>query len=82
MDNKVANNAAIIWKHARAVGVENTHYPNLGTVHPLVIEAEGFSDALALVITTANADRVHATAIRLWLRMHFWIAIHLTSAGE
>ena len=48
----------------------------------LVVKTEGFSDALAFVVATARADRVHATAVALRLGMHFRIAIHLAGAGQ
>ena len=51
-------------------------------MHPLVVKAERFSDALALVVATANSNGVHATAVAFRLRMHLWIAVHLTRAGQ
>ena len=40
----------------------------------------GSQRALALVITTADADRVHTTAVAFRLGMHLGIAIDLTGA--
>ena len=51
-------------------------------MHALVVEAESFRDALALVVTGANADRIHAAAVVLRLGMHIGIAIHLTGGGQ
>ena len=82
LNNEVADHTAIIRKHPRAVGVENPHHTDFHVVHPLIVKTQGFSDALALVVTTADSNGVHATAIALRLWMHFRIAIDLAGAGE
>ena len=51
-------------------------------MHSLVVETQGFGNSLTFVITTANANRVHAASVALRLGVHLWIAVHLTSASE
>ena len=51
-------------------------------MHALVVETEGFGDALALVVAGANADRVHTTPVALRLGMHLRIAIHLAGGSQ
>ena len=82
LHDEIAHHTAIVGQHARTVGVEDARDADLAAMHALVIEAEGFSDALALVVTGADADRIHETAIALRLGMHVRIAIHLTSGGQ
>ena len=82
LHDEIAHHTAIVGQHARAVGVEDARDPDLAAIHALVIEAEGFSDAIAHVVTGADTDRIHATAVALRLGMHVRIAIHLTGGGE
>ena len=82
LHDEVAHHAAVIRQHARPVGVEDPHHANLRAVHALVVETQSFGDALAFVVTAAQADGVHAAAVALRLRMHLRIAIHLTGAGQ
>ena len=81
LHNEVAHHAAIIRQHAQPIGVEDPHHPDLHAVHALAI-TEGFGDALAFVVTAAEADRVHAAAIALQQRMFFRINLHLAGAGQ
>ena len=82
LHDEVAHHPAVIGQHARPVGVEDAHHADLGAVHALVVETEGFGDALALVVTAADADRVHAAAVALGLGVHLGVAIHLGGAGQ
>ena len=50
--------------------------------HALVVEAEGFSDALALVVATADTDGIDRAPVTLRLRVDLRIAVDLTRAGE
>jgi hypothetical protein len=56
---KVAHNPAVIDQHPRPVGVENSRHTHFHGIHPLVIEAKGFSNALSLVVAAPNSDRIH-----------------------
>ena len=82
LHDEITHHTAIVGQHAWTVGVEDASDADLAAVHALVIEAKGFSDAFALVVTGANADRIHTSAITLGLGMHVWIAIDLTGGGE
>ena len=82
LHDEIAHHTAVVGQHARAVGVEDTGNADLATMHALVVEAEGFSDPLALVVTSSDADRIHAAAVAFRLGMHGRIAIHLTGGGQ
>ena len=82
LNDKIAHDAAIVWTHARAVGVEDTHHTDFRFVHALVVKTERFSDALTFVVAATNADGVDAAAIGFRLRVHLGIAIHLAGARE
>jgi hypothetical protein len=51
-------------------------------MHTLVDEAKDFSDALAYIAATANADRGHTPVIALGLGMVFEIVDELRGAGQ
>ena len=81
LHNEIGNHPTIIRQHARTIGVENTDYPNINIVLAVIIEKQGLGTTLALIITCADADRIHTSAIRLRLGMHLGIAVDLGSRG-
>ena len=82
LHDEVAHHPAVIGQHARPVGVEDAHHADLRAVHALVVEAEGFGDALAFVVAAADADGIDAAPIALWLGMHLGVAVDLTGGGH
>ena len=78
LHDEIAHNATVIGQHAWAIGVEDAGDANLAAMHSLIVEAEGFSDAFAFVVTSSNAYRIHTAAVALGLRVHIRVAIHLT----
>ena len=66
LHDEVAHHSAAIRQHARPVGVEDAHHPDLRAVHALVVEAEGFSKALGLVVAAPDFDGFHANLIKAY----------------
>ncbi len=75
LDNEVADHAAVVHQHARAVGVEDADYPDIDAVLAVVVEAEGLGDALALVV--AGAVGVDVDPVGLDLRVDLGVAVDL-----
>jgi hypothetical protein len=47
----------------------------------VVVKKQGFSTAFAFVIAAAYANGIDPTPVTFGLRVHIWIAIHLTGGG-
>jgi hypothetical protein len=75
LDDEVGDDTAVIRQHARAVGVEDADDADVHAVLTVVVEEEGFSDTLALVIAGAGADGIDVAPVALGLGMHLRIAI-------
>ena len=67
--------------HPRAVGVENSHDPNVGPVLAMIVHKERFGDSLPLIVTRSGTDRVDRAAIGFRLRVDFRIAVDLAGRG-
>ena len=62
--------------------VEDAGNADFAAMHALIVEAEGFGDALTLVVTGANTDWIHATVITLRVEDGLWIPINLAGGGQ
>lgn len=82
LNDEVAHHPAIVGEHAGPVGVEDAGDADLNAMDPMEIEAEGFSDALALDVAGADAVGVGRTSVALRLGVHLGIAADLTGGGE
>src|SRR3954463_14681451 len=75
LHNEVRNDAAVVLKHTRAIGIENAGNLYLHSVTAVVIEEHCFRGPLAFVIASARPDRIDKTGIALGLRVHLRISI-------
>src|SRR5690606_30129171 len=74
---EIRNDAPIIGTHPWAVGVEYTRHAHIDARQPEIIEAQGFSRALALVIAGSRAHGIDIAPIGFGLRVLVRIAIDL-----
>ena len=81
LDDEVADHAAVVGVHARAVGVEDAHDLDVELVLAVVVEEQGFGAALAFVVAAADADGVDVAPVVFGLRMDSGIAIDLAGGG-
>ena len=77
LHDEIADDAAVVGVHPRAVRVEDADHLDVELVLPLVVEEQRLGAALALVVAAARADRVHVAPVALGLRVHLGIAVHL-----
>jgi len=82
LDNEVADNTAIIFKHARTVGVEDTGDADLKIVLAVVLHAESFGDTLAFIVARSDADRVDISPVFLNLRVDLRISVHFRGGSD
>ena len=75
------DDSAVERVHPRAVGVENSHDPDVGPVLAMIVHEERFGDSLSLIVTRSGTDRVDRAAIGFRLRVDFWIAVDLAGRG-
>jgi hypothetical protein len=81
LHDEVADHAAVVGVHARAVGVEDARHLDLQRVLAVVIEKQGFGAALAFVVAAADADGVDVAPVGFDLGMHLRVAIDLAGGG-
>src|SRR4051812_45838836 len=62
--------------HARAVSIEDSSNLDLETMLAVIVEEQGFSAALALIVAGARPDRVDIAPIGLGLRVNCRIPVH------
>lgn len=79
--DKIGNYSTIVGVHARTVGVEYTHHPDIQFVLAIVIKEQCFSAPLALIVARAQTDWVDVPPIIFPLRMHLRISVDLTGRG-
>src|SRR5262249_34557305 len=79
--DEVTDDPAIGGVHARAIGVEDADHADIQPVAALVVVEERLGTALALVITTTDADGVDVAPVVFALRVLFGIAVDLAGAG-
>jgi len=77
LHEEIGDHATVVGVHARAVGVEDAHDPDVHPVLPVVVEAEGLGGALALVVARAHAVAVHVAPVLLGLRRDVRVAVDL-----
>src|SRR5262249_2954177 len=70
LNDKIRNDAPVIWMHARAVGVKNPRYLDGQMVLAAVVEKQGFCATLAFIIARTRANGIDVTPILFCLRMH------------
>jgi hypothetical protein len=63
--------------HVRPVCVENSNDAHTRAVLAVEFEAKRFPRTLALVVTRPDAGAADVTPVRLWLRVHVRVAVHL-----
>ena len=81
LDDEVADHAAVVRVHARAVGVEDAHHLDAEAVLAVVVEEQRLRAALALVVAGAHADRVDVAPVVLGLRVDLRVAVDLAGGG-
>ena len=81
LDDKVADNAAVVRLHPRSVGVEDPHHPDVDLILPVIIEEEGLGAALAFVIAGSYADGVDVAPVVFLLGVNRWVAIYFAGGG-
>ena len=79
--DKVGYNATIIRPHIRAVSVENTDDTNIDLVFAVVVEKEGFGDALAFVVASSDTDGVDVSTVALGLGVNVGVAVDFRGGG-
>src|SRR5690606_5992741 len=67
--------------HARTIGVEDAPDLDRRTVPAVVVEAQRFGAALALVVAGTRAGGAHRATVVLGLRVHFRLTVDLTGRG-
>src|SRR5580658_4314184 len=67
--------------HARPIGVEDSCNLDAQAMLAKIIEKEGFSAALAFIVTRPRTDAVHVSPIFLDLRVHLGIAVNFAGRG-
>ena len=72
---------AVVQPHPRSVGVEDADDAHRQPVRAPVGGDQRLAVALALVVDRARADRIDVAPVRLRLRMHQRIAVHLRGGG-
>ena len=72
---------AVIWKHPRAIRVEDARDLDVELVLAVIIKKERFSASLAFIITRARANRINMAPIGVFLRMHACVAIDFRGWG-
>ena len=63
--NEIGDNTAIVRVHVRTVGVEDTHHANVEIVGTVVVEEDGLSGSLTLIVARTGSDGVHISVVLL-----------------
>jgi len=67
LHDEVADDPAVVGVHARPVGVEDPHHPDVQPVLTVVVEEQRLGAARALVVAGARADAVGVAPVALGL---------------
>ena len=82
LHDEVRHDAPVARTHARAVRVEDAHDARVDAVEAVIRHRQRLGEALGLVVHAARADGVHVAPVRLGLRVHERIAVHLARGRE
>ena len=72
----------VVLPHPRAIRVEDARNPSIDALLGVIRHRQRLGIALRLVVHAARADRVDVAPVRLGLRMHLRVAIHLARRSE
>ena len=78
---EIADYAAVMGVHSRAVGIENAHHLDRNPILTVIIETECFGAPLSLVVTGPEADGIDISPVVFPLRMYQGIAVDLAGGG-
>src|SRR6185437_4546377 len=81
LNNEVAYHPTIVGVHPRAIGVEDTSNLDLQLVLPMVVEKQGLSTTLPLVVAGTDANRIHVAPVAFVLRVEHRVAVDFTGRG-
>jgi len=78
LNDEIRHDTTVIDGHIRPIGIKDADNFSFQLPLPMVVHEKRFGCPLALVIATAETDRIHISPIRFRLRMDERIAIHFT----
>ena len=82
LHDEIGDDATVARPHAGAIRVEDADDARVHAVVGVIGHRDGFGKSLCLVIDTARTHGVYVAPIRLGLRVHERIAVHLRRGGE
>ncbi len=82
LHDQVRHRPPVVGTHPRPEGVEDPHDAHVEVVVAVVRRGHRLGVALGLVVDAARADRVDVAPVRLGLRVHERVAVHLGGRGE
>ncbi len=77
MDDEVGDDASVVRKHARSVGVKDADDADVDAVFAVIIEEEGFCAAFTFVVTGTEADGIHIAPVGFGLGVYSGVAVNL-----
>ena len=77
LDNEIGDDPAVLSVHPGPVGVEDPGDPDLNPGPLVVGVGQGLRHPLALVVAGAGPDGVDIAPVRLGLRVHLRVPVHL-----
>lgn len=81
LNDEVGDDASIVWKHARTVGIENTDDTDIDAVFAMIVKEERLGRTLPLIIAGAQSNGIHVPPIGFGLRVNIGITINLRGGG-
>jgi len=82
LGDKVADNTPVIGEHARPIGVEDAHHPDLNILLVVVRVCQSLRNTLSLVVARPRANGIHMSPVGLALRVLLGIAINLCTKAH
>src|SRR5437763_11370118 len=79
LNNKIGDDASIVFEHAWTISVEDARDANVYFVLPVIVSHQRFREPLAFVVTGAQADRVDVAPVVFSLRVDQRIAVNFRS---
>lgn len=80
--HEIGDHAPVVGAHAGSVGVEDADDAGVHAAATVVRHGNCLGVAFGLVVAGAHADGVHIAPVRLGLRVHKGVTVHLTGAGQ